>query len=307
MAAGTMTSAEPTLAAERAPMPKPLGMRQLLREFGLRPKKSLGQNWLVDESALSRIAVAAELTRQDIVLEIGPGLGALTRHLAERAGRVIAVELDATLIPPLSRSLADYANVTIVQGDILQFSPSALVGGPDLSSSPIPYKVVANLPYYITSAVIRHLLEADIPPSLIVLAVQLEVAQRITAVPGKLSLLAVSVQFYGRPSIVTHIKAGSFYPAPQVDSAVVRIEPYNRPAVDVADREGFFAVVKAGFSQKRKQLHNALAAGLARSQADVASALESAGVDGRRRAETLTLDEWASVARAILSFSPTAK
>jgi len=288
-------------------MPKPLDMRQLLREFGLRPKKSLGQNWLVDESVLSCIAVAAELTRQDIVLEIGPGLGALTRHLGEGAGRVIAVELDAALIPPLSRSLADYANVTIVQGDILQFSPSALVSGLDFSSSPIQYKVVANLPYYITSAVIRHLLEADVPPSLIVLTVQLEVAQRITAAPGKMSLLAVSVQFYGRPFIVTHIKAGSFYPAPKVDSAVVRIEPYNRPAVDVADREGFFAVVKAGFSQKRKQLHNALAGGLARPQADVLAALEGAGVNGHRRAETLTLDEWASVARAILSLSPTAK
>jgi len=282
-------------------MPKPLDMGQLLRESGLRPKKSLGQNWLVDKSALSRIAAAAELTRQDVVLEIGPGLGALTRYLAEGAGRVIAVELDAALIPPLSHSLADYANVTIIQGDILQFSPSALVSGSGLSSSKIQYKVVANLPYYITSAVIRHLLEADVPPSLIVLTVQLEVAQRITAAPGKLSLLAVSVQFYGRPSIVTHINAGSFYPAPQVDSAVVRIEPYNRPAVDVADREGFFAVVRAGFSQKRKQLHNALAAGLARSQADVASALERAGVDGRRRAETLTLDEWASVARVIHS------
>jgi 16S rRNA (adenine1518-N6/adenine1519-N6)-dimethyltransferase len=288
-------------------MPNPLDMRQLLREFGLRPKKSLGQNWLVDESVLSCIAAAAELTRQDIVLEIGPGLGALTRHLAEGAGRVIAVELDAALIPSLSRSLADYANVTIVQGDILQFSPSALVSGSDLSSSTIQYKVVANLPYYITSAVIRHLLEADVPPSLIVLTVQLEVAQRITAAPDKMSLLAVSVQFYGRPSIVTHVKAGSFYPAPKVDSAVVRIEPYNHPAVDVADREGFFAVVKAGFSQKRKQLHNALAAGLARSQADIASTLERAGVDGRRRPETLTLDEWASVARAILSLSPTAK
>jgi 16S rRNA (adenine1518-N6/adenine1519-N6)-dimethyltransferase len=287
----------------REPMPHPLDMRQLLREFGLRPKKNLGQNWLVDESALSRIAAAAELSPHDTVLEIGPGLGALTRHLAEGAGRVVAVELDAALIPPLHRSLADYANVTIVQGDILQFSPPALVGGPDSSS----YKVVANLPYYITSAVIRHLLEAAISPSLIVLTVQLEVAQRMTAGPGKMSLLAASVQFYGRPSIVTHIKAGSFYPAPQVDSAVVRIEPYSRPAVDVPDRDKFFAVVKAGFSQKRKQLHNALAARLARPQTEVAAALERADVDGRRRAETLTLEEWASVTRAIHSLFPIAK
>ena len=229
----------------------------------------------------------------------------MTRHLAEGAGRVIAVELDAALIPPLSRSLADYANVTIVQGDILHLARRRC-RRPYSSSSPIPYKVVANLPYYITSAVIRHLLEAEF----LVLdrahgSARSGAAHHRRA--GQDELLAVSVQFYGRPSIVTHIKAGSFYPAPKVDSAVVRIEPYNRPAVDVADREGFFAVVKAGFSQKRKQLHNALAAGLARPQAEVAAALERAGVDGRRRAETLTLDEWAPVARAILSFSSTAK
>jgi 16S rRNA (adenine1518-N6/adenine1519-N6)-dimethyltransferase len=275
-------------------MPEPLDVRRLLREFNLRPKKSLGQNWLVDESALARIAAAAQLCRQDTVLEIGPGLGSLTRHLAESAGRVVAVELDAALIPPLRRVLAGYSNVSIVQGDILQYLPESL----ELSER---YKVVANLPYYITSAVIRHLLEADIQPALIVLTVQSEVAQRITAAPGKMSLLAVSVQFYGRPSIAAHIKAGSFYPVPQVDSAVVRIEPYDRPAVDVADRDGFFAVVKAGFSQKRKQLHNALAAGLARPQIEIATALDHAGVDGRRRAETLTLSEWASLAQALLT------
>jgi 16S rRNA (adenine1518-N6/adenine1519-N6)-dimethyltransferase len=274
-------------------MPTPLDVHRLLREFGVRANKSLGQNWLVDESALARIAAAAQLTPHDAVLEIGPGLGSLTRHLAEAAGRVVAVELDATLLPPLRHTLADYTNVTLVQGDILQVDPSELMG------HNTTYKVAANLPYYITSAVIRHLLEVDTRPSLIVLTVQLEVAQRITAAPGKLSLLAVSVQFYGRPTLVTHIKAGSFYPTPKVDSAVVRIEPYHHPAVEVTDRDQFFAVVKAGFSQKRKQLHNALAATLAQSQAQVAAALERAGVDGRRRAETLTLDEWAAVARAV--------
>jgi 16S rRNA (adenine1518-N6/adenine1519-N6)-dimethyltransferase len=275
-------------------MLKPLDTRQLLRDFGLYANKSLGQNWLVDESALARIAAVAQLVPQDTVLEIGPGLGSLTRHLARAAGRVIAVELDAALIPALHHSLADYANVTLVQGDILHTDLSELIG-PDPC-----YKVVANLPYYITSAVIRHLLEAQARPSLIVLTVQLEVAQRITAAPGKLSLLAVSVQFYGRPTLVTHIKPSSFYPVPKVDSAVVRIEPYRHPAVDVTDRDEFFAVVKAGFSQKRKQLHNALAAGLARPQADIAAALERAGVDGRRRAETLALDEWASLTNALL-------
>ena len=273
-------------------MPSPLDVRQLLREFNLRPKKSLGQNWLVDESALARIAAAAELTRQDTAVEIGPGLGSLTRHLAEAAGRVIAVELDGALIPPLRRAVADYPNVTIVQGDILRFDLASLVGEPS-------FKVAANLPYYITSAVIRHLLEAEVRPSSIVLTVQLEVAQRITAAPGKLSLLGVSVQFYGRPSIVTRIKADAFYPAPKVDSAVVRIEPYETLAAQVDDRDWFFAIAKAGFSQKRKQLHNALTAGLARSQAEIAAALERAGVDGRRRAETLTLAEWGSVARAL--------
>jgi len=278
-------------------MPTPLDVRQLLREFGVRANKSLGQNWLVDESALARIAAAAQLTLHDTVLEIGPGLGSLTRHLAAAAGRIVAVELDATLIPALRHSLADYTNVTLVQGDILQVDPSELMG------RDTTYKVVANLPYYITSAVIRHLLEADARPSLIVLTVQLQVAQRITAPAGKLSLLAVSVQFYGRPTLVTRIKAGSFYPTPKVDSAVVCIEPYRYPAVEVTDRDQFFAVVKAGFSQKRKQLHNALAAGLAQSQAQVAAALERAGVDASRRAETLTLDEWASVARAVSSMT----
>jgi len=274
-------------------MPTPLDVRRLLREYNLRPKKSLGQNWLIDESALAHIADIADLSHQDTALEIGPGLGSLTRHLAERAGRVVAVELDAALIPPLRHVLANYSNVTIIQGDILQFNLPASLPLPD------KYKVVANLPYYITSAVIRHLLEAQVRPSLIVLTVQLEVAQRIVAAPGQMSLLAVSVQFYGRPSIAMRIKAGAFYPAPQVDSAVVRIEPCERPAVDVADRDEFFAIVKAGFSQKRKQLHNALAAGLAQPQVEIAAALERAGVDGRRRAETLSLQEWAAIARAL--------
>jgi 16S rRNA (adenine1518-N6/adenine1519-N6)-dimethyltransferase len=287
-------------------MPESLDVRRLLREFNLWPKKSLGQNWLVDESALARIAAVAELSHQDTVLEIGPGLGSLTRYLAESAGRVVAVELDAALIPPLRRVLSGYSNVAIVQGDILQLDLRPLIRAFPLPSSSVhslSYKVVANLPYYITSAVIRRLLEADVRPGLIVLTVQLEVAQRVTAAPGKMSLLAVSVQFYGRPSTVACIKAGSFYPAPQVDSAVVRIEPYDRPAVNVTDRDGFFAVVKAGFSQKRKQLHNALAAGLARPQIEIAAALDHAGVDGRRRAETLTLSEWASLAHALLMSS----
>jgi 16S rRNA (adenine1518-N6/adenine1519-N6)-dimethyltransferase len=235
------------------------------------------------------------LSKTDTVIEVGPGLGVMTERLAKLAGRVIAVELDPLFSAVLKVKFTGANNVEIINEDILKTDPAALLK----NAGTRKYKVVANLPYYITSAVIRHLLEAAVRPALIVLTVQLEVARRITAAPGQMSLLAVSVQFYGRPSIVTRIKAGSFYPVPQVDSAVIRIEPYERPAVQVDDRDQFFAVVKAGFAQKRKQLHNALSAGLARSQAVVGRALEQAGLDGRRRAETLSLDEWAALARAL--------
>lgn len=270
-------------------MPQPVNLKELLRQFGLHPRSSLGQNFLADDHVLARIADAADLTPKELVLEIGPGLGTLTRHLAERAQRVVAVELDASLIPVLRHILTPYPNVEIIHKDILQF---------EIANWKF-HKVVGNIPYNITSQILRRLLEADVKPGLIVLTVQLEVAQRITAAPGQMSLLAVSVQLYGRPSIVGRIGAGAFYPPPQVDSAIVRIESYARPPVDVPDPDHFFAVVKAGFSQRRKQLHNALAAGLARPQAEVVAALERAGVDGRRRAETLSLEEWARLAHQI--------
>jgi 16S rRNA (adenine1518-N6/adenine1519-N6)-dimethyltransferase len=272
-------------------MPQPINVGELLKKAGLRPNKRLGQSFLSDERVLARIASAAELTDQDTVLEIGPGLGSLTRHLAERAGRVIAVELDAALIPILRQTLAPYPNVQIIHGDILRFAICDL----QFAIS----KVVANIPYNITAQIFRHLLEARPRPRLIVLTVQLEVAQRITAKPGNMSLLALSVQFYGCPSIVGRIKAGAFYPPPKVDSAIVRIETYEQPLVEVTDVERFFAIARAGFSQRRKQLHNALAAGLACSHDQVNAALERAGLDGRRRAETLSLDEWASLAREL--------
>lgn len=280
-------------------------VRELLARFNLRARKSLGQNFLIDDAALERIVAAAELTRDDAVLEIGPGLGTLTRRLAQAAGRVIAVEIDQNLIPVLRDTLAAYPNVELVQGDILQFDPSALVTQPpvqhaNLSATRLPhYKVVANLPYYITSAVARHLLEARPRPSRLILTVQLEVAQRLIAAPGDLSLLAVSVQFYGKPSLVTRIKAGSFYPAPKVDSAAVCIDVYPQPPVDVRDVGRFFAVVKAGFGQKRKQLRNALRAGLPLPTQAIDAALAQAHVDPKRRAETLTLTEWAALAEAL--------
>lgn len=269
-------------------------IRQLLREYGLRPRKGLGQSFLEDPAILQRIVDAAELVADDLVLEIGPGLGTLTRLLASRAGRVLAVELDERLAAILPDLLADCPNVEIIHDDILALDPASLFPGRTCG-----YKVVANLPYYITSAVLRHLLESQARPRLLVLTVQHEVAQRLVAVSGEMSLLAVSVQFYGRPRIVARIPAGAFYPSPQVDSAVVRIDVYERPPLPVDDAAGFFRVVQAGFGQRRKQLRNALAHGLSRPVEEIAVALDRAGIDPRRRAETLSLDEWAALWRVI--------
>lgn len=270
---------------------------ELLRKHGLHLKKGLGQNFLADPVHLERIAAAAELARDDAVLEVGPGVGTLTARLAARAGCVVAVELDASLLPALREALAPYANVTVVQGDILQLDPAELVRSATGEASP-RYKVVANLPYYITSAAIRHLLAAQPRPELLVLTVQREVAQRIVARPPEMSLLAVSVQLYAKPEIVARIPAGAFVPAPKVDSAILRLRPWAEPPVPVPDEEAFFAVARAGFGQRRKQLRNSLAAGLGLTADEAEKLLAQAGVAGDRRAETLTLAEWARLAQA---------
>ena len=270
----------------------------LLKQYQLRPKKSLGQNFLTDEHALAEIVANAGLTREDVVVEIGSGLGGLTRHLAEAARHVVAVEIDQALLPALHAALADYPNCSIVHGDILQLDPAKLVGeqlgtGQPASQLTHPnYKVVANIPYYITSAIIRHLLEAVIQPKTLVLTMQLEVAQRLIAQPDDMSLLAVSVQFYGVPHITQRIEAGAFYPAPEVDSAVVRIDVPDTPLFPGVKAATFFKVAKAGFGQKRKQLHNALKAGLGLPGEAVTPMLNAAQIDPKRRAETLTLVEW---------------
>ncbi|HMR65634.1 MAG TPA: 16S rRNA (adenine(1518)-N(6)/adenine(1519)-N(6))-dimethyltransferase RsmA [Anaerolineae bacterium] len=272
----------------------PLSLSQLLTKYGLRPRKGLGQNFLADPHHLSKIVEAAGLSPDDTVLEIGPGPGTLTRLLAAQAGHVIAVELDTELVKLLQNELVpDHPNLTIVPADILQVEPTALLQAA-LPGRPTPpaYKVVANLPYYITSAVLRHLLESDPRPVRLVVTVQKEVARRIVAQPGEMSLLAVSIQFYGQPKLVHTIPAGAFYPPPQVDSAVVRIETYAERPVKVSDLDFFFQVVKAGFGQKRKQLKNTLASGLGRSPAEIILALERAGIEPSRRAQTLSLAEW---------------
>jgi 16S rRNA (adenine1518-N6/adenine1519-N6)-dimethyltransferase len=307
----------------------------------VKAKKSLGQNFLHDRVYLDKIVEAADLAGDDLVLEIGPGEGVLTRELAARAAGVVAVELDDRLITPLRAMFAtQWQRVQIVHGDILELDPPALIEDlaaglapstavrathsaradtapregtlPDSSQADaalaanVPfhldapaYKVVANLPYYITSAVLRHLLEARRTPTRAVVLVQYEVAERICAVPGDMSLLAVSIQYYAQPQLVLRVPAGAFRPIPKVDSAILRLDVYAGPAVDIP-AEWFFAVVRAGFGQKRKQLLNSLTAGLARPKSEVIAALSAAGIDPMRRAETLALGEWAALCRCLV-------
>ncbi len=282
----------------------PLNAAALLKRHGLRADKSLGQNFLQDSAALENIVEAAEIQPEDCVLEIGPGLGSLTRYLAASAREVTAVELDADLLPPLKAVLAPYKNVRLIHDDILKLAPSELIHQPG-------YLVVANIPYYITSAVIRHLLDSSLPqnseilggevergarPRRVVLTIQKEVAQRICAKPGDLSLLALSVQVYGRPEIAAHIPASAFHPAPKVDSAILRIDIYPQPLIPSPLLEAFFKLIKAGFSQKRKTLRNSLSSGLHISPAQAESLLTHAGIDPRRRAETLSIEEWKNLA-----------
>jgi len=262
-----------------------LNAAALLRQHGLRADKSLGQNFLQDPAALEKIVQAAEISMGDSILEIGPGLGNLTRYLAASAKTVTVVELDTSLVPVLRTVLASHPNTRIIEGDILHFSPAGL-------SLPEDYLVVANVPYYITSAIFRHLLETHPRPRRIVLTIQKEVAHRICAAPGDSSLLALSVQVYGQPRIAASIPAGAFYPAPKVDSAVIRVDLYPQPLIPITRLERFFQLARAGFSQKRKTLRNSLSAGLRISTSEAARLLENASIDPMRRAETLSLDEW---------------
>ena len=266
-------------------IPTPLNVRNLLREYDLSPRKSLGQNFLVDNGALEKVVDAAEIEPIDVVLEIGAGLGSLTRFLSNVARKVVAVELDSHLIPILETVLGSEGNVELVYGDILKLDPARLI-------SVDQYLVVANIPYYITSAIFRHLLAAKRKPRRIVMTIQKEVAQRICAQPGDMSLLALSVQVFGKAKIVAKISAGSFYPAPNVDSAVIRVDLYPNPLVDESKLDTFFQLTRAGFGQKRKMLRKSLAAGLSLPVAAAEEMLIKNDIDPTRRAETLDLDEW---------------
>ena len=265
----------------------------MLRRLDLKARKRLGQHFLVDDDVLKKVVAAADIAAGDTVIEVGPGLGVLTRELAKRVGRVVAVELDDRLAVVLERETAALGNVAVVNKDILKVEPSDLLGG-----QAADYKVVANLPYYITSAVLRRFLEASPKPQLMVVMLQKEVAQTIAAEAGKMSLLSVSVQFYGKPEIVCYVPATSFYPTPEVDSAVLKIEVYDRPALDIGDTDGFFGLVRAGFCARRKQLANSLVQGLGLPREEALSRLDRAGIISKRRAETLSIEEWGRLWRA---------
>ena len=261
----------------------------ILHRFKLRADKKLGQNFLIDENIVRNIVTAAELSDKDTVLEVGPGIGTLTQGLAESGASVVAVELDKRLLPVLDTTLEGYDNVRIVNGDILQVDIMQTVGVDE-------FKVCANLPYYITTPIIFALLEKRLPMERLVAMVQKEVAERMAAKPGgkDYGALSVAIQYYTEPEIAFIVPPSSFIPAPSVDSAVIVCKRREKPPVEVCDEALFFRVVKAAFSLRRKMLNNSLKnMGIKGEQ--VAKWLELAGVDGKRRAETLSLENFAAL------------
>jgi 16S rRNA (adenine1518-N6/adenine1519-N6)-dimethyltransferase len=272
--------------------------RKLLRHYNIRAKKGLGQNFLVDDGILQSIIQAADLKPTDTVIEVGPGLGLMTAELAKRAGWVIAIELDNHLADILNETL-QYENIVVLNEDVLGASPAAILQGgpPGFPAAFNQYKVVANLPYYITQPVIRHFLEAPVKPEKMVLMVQKEVAETICAEAGQRRVLSIAVQFYGKPSIVAKVPPASFFPAPDVDSAVIQIDVYKQPPVEVDNPEGFFKLVRAGFTAARKQAANSLSQGLGLPRPAINQMLARADIDPQRRAETFTLEEWAALWR----------
>jgi len=261
-------------------------VKQTLKEYNLKPKKYFGQNFLINKRILEEIVQVADLKSSDVVLEIGAGLGNLTKRLAKKVKKVVAIEKDRRLVRILKERLSDFTNIKIVEGDILISTTDHLQLGTN-------YKIVANLPYYITSPIIRKFLEYENPPKLMVLMVQKEVAERICAKPPKMSLLSVAVQFYSRPEIVKIVKKDFFWPKPKVDSAILRIVPLKITDLFVnyqgVNKKLFFEIVKAGFSQPRKQIKNNLKKVF---KERVETVLKQSKIDKTCRAETLSVNEW---------------
>ena len=278
------------LASERLRPPTPGELRRLMGSEGLRPRRSLSQNFLTDQEALDAIVEAAELVPGDRVVEIGPGLGVLTRRLLAAGASVLAVELDTRLADFLRRELDGIDRFELIEADALALHPREMFSGH-------AFKLVANIPYHITSPLLHAFLEGSRPPELTVLLVQLEVAERVAAPPGQMSYLSVFVQNVTAAEVVARVPAAAFEPPPAVDSAVLRLRRREMPAVAVGDgREPFYRVVQAAFRQRRKQIHNGLVRELALERSDVSTALDTCGIDPDRRPQTLTIDEWACLA-----------
>jgi 16S rRNA (adenine1518-N6/adenine1519-N6)-dimethyltransferase len=267
---------------------QPNFIKDLLRHYQLKPKDYLGQNFLVDELALDQIVEAADLKKTDTVVEVGPGLGVLTQQLASRAGKVIALEKDRTMLDILDFNLKEFKNVQVLNQDALRFNVSKSLKG--------RYKVVANIPYYLTSKLFQFFLEQGNQPELMVLLVQKEVGERITAQAGEMSVLAVSVQLYSDPEVVAEVSKRSFWPSPKVDSVIMRITPRVKYP-EVTDRKKFFSMVKVAFAAKRKQLHNNLTNGLHMDANGVAEWLASNSLDPKLRAQDLSMEEWVNLYR----------
>ena len=271
---------------------EPLHIPALLRKFGISPQKSLGQNFLVDHNALKKIVQEAGVAPGDDVLEIGAGVGNLTRMLAVQARSVTAVELDRKLLPVLAEVTHPFENVRIINEDILAVDTGDLFSDPD-------YLVVANIPYYITSAVIRHLLESAAKPARIALTIQREVAERIVSRDEKMSLLSLSVQIYGSPRIAAHIPADCFYPPPKIDSSLLLIDVDRQPELAPEEISRLFRLAHAAFNQKRKMLRNSLKPVLGQDAARVLAAIDAGGIDPRRRPESLALEEWVDIVNIV--------
>lgn len=266
-------------------------IRKLLSMYGAKPNADLGQNFLIERKYLEKIIDAAEPLKEMMVLEIGPGIGVMTKILSLHAGKVIAVEVDPRMVTILKTVCSRCTNLTVKIMDVRDFDPTSLGN----------YKVVANLPYYITSNVIRKFLEEKNKPKEMIIMVQKEVAERICATPNKMSMLGISVQFYGQPKMVGIVPREAFYPTPQVNSAIVKITTYKTPIFSDVNPGKFFDLCRAGFGGKRKQLANALLGFGPYEKGEIISKLKKAGINPERRAETLSLDEWRKLYREYYS------
>ena len=274
------------------------GINYIRKKYGFHNTKSLGQNFLADRGVIEAIVNAAEIQPSDLVIEIGPGLGVLTVLEAEQAGKVFAIELDRDLIPILHDLLSPFPNVEIIHADILKTDIPALIERADCSG----VKIIGNLPYYITTPIIMYLLENKIPADSITIMLQKEVAERIMASPGSRTYgaLSVAVQYYADVKHIIDVPSHMFVPAPKVDSTVLRLDLRDKPPIEVKDEKFFFNIVKAGFGQRRKTLLNSLSgAGIAPNKETLKLCLKQSGIDGTRRAETLSLEEFARLADAL--------